>query len=171
MVKGRSTLGQSRDGRTPGARKAPVPGVVLIFSAAAPVFCPIPLGEGGSLELGRIDLGPIAIDDPCVSRRHAQVSYDGNRWTIRDLDSRNGTAIDGRPLEGEWAGEDPRLLRVGDTLLLPRADIRSYLGGKVAVIDDRVSGPLLTSTFAQVTSAGKMGAALHLTGESGSGKE
>lgn len=37
--------------------------------------------------------------DPGVSRRHAQLTFDGRRWYIEDLDSSNGTfvATDGLP--------------------------------------------------------------------------
>jgi len=52
---------------------------------------------------------------PVISRRHFRIAYrrsDG--YTIEDLDSRNGTALNGRPLEPfEW-----RFLRHGDIITL-----------------------------------------------------
>ena len=37
--------------------------------------------------------GGIVIHDPNVSRRHAELSYDGHSWHIRDLGSTNGTLV------------------------------------------------------------------------------
>jgi signal transduction histidine kinase len=54
--------------------------------------------------------------DATVSRSHALVARREGRWVIRDLDSRNGVRIDGRPLpqglEGELA--DGRVISLGD---------------------------------------------------------
>jgi GAF domain-containing protein len=36
--------------------------------------------------------------DPSVSRQHAKVHFQDNRWWIRDLGSRNGTILNGEPL-------------------------------------------------------------------------
>jgi len=40
----------------------------------------------------------ICLQDSSVSRRHADISYDGSRWSINDLASENGTYLDGRPI-------------------------------------------------------------------------
>jgi len=45
--------------------------------------------------IGRDDGCEIHLDDPMISRRHAEVSYDEGLWWIRDLGSRNGTQLDG----------------------------------------------------------------------------
>ena len=37
--------------------------------------------------------------DPLVSRRHARVFFEGEVWYIEDLGSRNGTIIDGQPVD------------------------------------------------------------------------
>lgn len=37
--------------------------------------------------------GGIVLSDPNVSRRHAELSFDGANWTIRDLNSTNGTLV------------------------------------------------------------------------------
>jgi S1-C subfamily serine protease len=39
--------------------------------------------------------------DRAVSARHAAISHVDGRWRIRDLGSRNGTFVNGQPLEGE----------------------------------------------------------------------
>jgi hypothetical protein len=57
-----------------------------------------------------VDLGPF---DPRrqVSRRHAEVTCDGGVVHLRDLDSRNGTNVNGRPI-----GRAAVQLRDGDRL-------------------------------------------------------
>lgn len=48
--------------------------------------------------IGRTKETDVAIDNPQVSRRHARLSYrDGSYW-IEDLDSRNGTHINSKPI-------------------------------------------------------------------------
>jgi hypothetical protein len=51
---------------------------------------------GGGLVLGRSRECDIVLDDPNVSRRHAEVRRDGDRWTIVDLGSTNGIKVNGR---------------------------------------------------------------------------
>mgnify|MGYP000025170800 CR=1 FL=1 len=72
----------------------PSPGLVLIFSVDRPAFGVIPLASG-RVEIGRGEIAGVGIDDPRMSRAHARVAFDGRRWTVEDLRSRNGTALDG----------------------------------------------------------------------------
>ncbi len=51
---------------------------------------PVPL-KPGDLTIGRSADNGLVIDHPKVSRKHAQVHYDGQNYTIMDLDSSNGT--------------------------------------------------------------------------------
>lgn len=44
--------------------------------------------------IGRDDSCELHLDDPLISRRHAEVSYSEDRWWITDLGSRNGTLLD-----------------------------------------------------------------------------
>jgi len=50
--------------------------------------------EQGKLVVGRAPTCSIVIPDVSVSRRHAELSIDGELVTIRDLNSRNGTYLD-----------------------------------------------------------------------------
>lgn len=54
----------------------------------------VPLAAG--LTLGRGDDNDIVLHDGRVSRRHAQIVADGDGFAIEDLDSTNGTFVDGR---------------------------------------------------------------------------
>jgi DNA-binding winged helix-turn-helix (wHTH) protein len=49
--------------------------------------------------LGRDPAAPVHIDHPSVSRRHARISIHSGRPVLEDLESRNGTFLDGRRIE------------------------------------------------------------------------
>jgi len=48
-----------------------------------------------SFLIGRLGECQVQIDESCVSRVHTQVFFDGNRWWVRDLESANGTFLNG----------------------------------------------------------------------------
>lgn len=49
--------------------------------------------------LGREAGCEVHLDDPMISRRHAEILYSEGRWWIRDLGSRNGTHVNGKRIE------------------------------------------------------------------------
>lgn len=49
-----------------------------------------------ALTIGRLETCDIALDDPGASRRHAEVRREGDEWFLIDLDSTNGTLLNGR---------------------------------------------------------------------------
>ena len=58
----------------------------------------IPLSEG-EITIGREASNGIAIVDPSVSRKHCELSAQEGRFRVRDLDSRNGTLVNGAAIE------------------------------------------------------------------------
>ena len=52
--------------------------------------------ESSPVSLGRASGNAIQVLDGTVSKEHAELSLTGDRWTIRDLGSRNGTRVNGR---------------------------------------------------------------------------
>ena len=57
----------------------------------------IPLkSEEGDIFLGRDPFCKVRLFDLQLSRRHCRLSYDGQRVLIKDLDSKNGTKVNGR---------------------------------------------------------------------------
>src|SRR2546425_636475 len=52
------------------------------------------------IRIGR-DAGlDVVIDNVAVSRRQAEIRLKGMQWCVQDLDSRNGTLLNGRRLTG-----------------------------------------------------------------------
>src|SRR5690349_14653007 len=122
------------------AGSQPVPGIVIVHCAGKPTLLGCALARGAKgvreLMLGRAMLDTLGLSDALASRAHARVSYDGERWTISDQGSRNGTSVDGARLEAPWTGRNaPRVVRIGDTLLVVLADVRRFIGAQVLVED------------------------------------
>lgn len=50
------------------------------------------------LLIGRHPECDLVVSDASVSRRHAQLRFRDGRWVLRDLDSTNGSTVNGRPV-------------------------------------------------------------------------
>lgn len=59
----------------------------------------------------------LPITDRSVSRRHAELTPDGSRWFIRDIDSANGTFVNSQRIDGRVELAPGDQIRVGSTLL------------------------------------------------------
>jgi hypothetical protein len=46
--------------------------------------------------IGRLSANDVVLSDPNVSRRHAELRRNGDRWVIADLGSTNGTLVNGK---------------------------------------------------------------------------
>ena len=55
---------------------------------------------GDSFVIGRSRECDLVIDDPNVSRKHAELQREGGGWSIRDLGSTNGIKLNGRRSDG-----------------------------------------------------------------------
>jgi DNA-binding NtrC family response regulator len=152
------------------ARPAPAPGLLLVFTAGKAAAIPIALVDG-EVELGRDHPAFAAHPDARMSRRNAVVRFDGRRFVVTDLGSHNGTSADGVPLRPEAPQEVARVIRVGDSLLVPVRDIEPLRQLGVRVAEGRVEGPALQAALSAAAQAARLGSILHITGESGAGKE
>jgi transcriptional regulator with GAF, ATPase, and Fis domain len=61
----------------------------------------IPLAEG-EITIGRDTSNGIAVVDPSVSRRHCVLLGQNGKFQVRDLESRNGTLVNGAAVEEQW---------------------------------------------------------------------
>ena len=71
----------------------------------------------GELSIGRDAANVLAISDPSVSRRHCVVTRGGNDFKIRDLDSRNGTLVNGTAVQEQLLRHGDQI-SVGDSLFV-----------------------------------------------------
>ncbi|MBW3543223.1 MAG: FHA domain-containing protein [Planctomycetes bacterium] len=65
------------------------------------------------ITIGREDDNAVRLNDERVSRFHAKIQEDGGRIILTDLDSTNGTRVNGHPVQ-------MRVLHVGDQLAIGR---------------------------------------------------
>ena len=71
----------------------------------------------GALSIGRDAANVLAISDPSVSRRHCVIRRDGNDFKVSDLESRNGTLVNGSPVREQVLRHGDQL-SVGDSLFV-----------------------------------------------------
>lgn len=91
----------------------------MLGAVDARIWVTGPMGEprslplpGGRTTFGRDPDAGVPLEDDAVSWHHLEIESRGGVLMATDLDSRNGTALNGEPLER------PRRLRDGDTLIV-----------------------------------------------------
>jgi pSer/pThr/pTyr-binding forkhead associated (FHA) protein len=82
-----------------------------------------PRRDGAPIVVGRSGCD-FVINDGTVSVKHLAFAYDGYRWTVADLASRNGSQLDGLRL-----GEKPEPLFNGAELMIGTVRLSYYLTG------------------------------------------
>ncbi len=108
--------------------EASEPAIVMIWSGTTEQhvgFAPV-----GGVQLGRnIKSGGFTaeVEDERMSREHAAVEWKNGGWRIKDLESRNGTYLDGERLEGETLRNSDVVLRLGHTVFVLLRDGRGHL--------------------------------------------
>lgn len=165
---------QEEDSASHEEREAdrPVPGLLFLFHGHQPMLRAVPVSEEG-LIIGRRMFGEDCADER-MSLHHAWVRYEGGRFTVDDLDSLNGTAVNLVRVEERSAFKPPAVLRTGHTICVMLPDIRRFQGAKVESYqyDGReISvGPTLAAVWAKVEEAAQNGDSLLVLGEKGTGK-
>ncbi len=69
----------------------------------------------GGLSIGRSDEAEIRISDKFSSGLHARLYSRAGSWIVQDLDSTNGTLLNGDELQGESEVLDGDVIEIGDT--------------------------------------------------------
>jgi len=70
-----------------------------------------------ALAIGRGPTCDLCLPDKALSRQHCRLEPDGDRWLVIDLDSRNGTYINGRRIQRQHLKDGDRL-QIGDSVLI-----------------------------------------------------
>jgi serine/threonine protein kinase len=74
---------------------------------------------GDEMNIGRDETNQVVLNNPKISRHHARIEYDGQRYWVSDMNSRNGTFLGNNRLASGnpavWEGNIP--LQVGDIFM------------------------------------------------------
>ena len=93
------------------------PDATLIVRSGVDGVGRVPLDQSRHL-IGRRAPADIVFDNEYVSGSHAEITFDGLQYALRDLGSKNGTFLDGEPV-----GDNPVPLRSGARIDLGRAAV------------------------------------------------
>jgi transcriptional regulator with GAF, ATPase, and Fis domain len=77
-----------------------------------------PLTPGQRCTLGRAGTNRIVLKDELCSREHAEVYFADGRWRLRDLNSLNGSRLNGAPVDSEWELSPSDEVQVGRSRLI-----------------------------------------------------
>ena len=135
----------------------------------------------GDREASRTSVGQayqlqIRIPDQRVSRDHARIVREGERWVVEDLGSRNGTALFGAPV-ARTELESGDVIEIGSTLFL----FREVQGSILSVFDKEIRpghaaelatlSPALEEGLVRIRRIAASALSVLLLGETGAGKE
>jgi len=126
--------------------------------------------EKGTTELGRqpeSEQQLMLMGDPHLSRRHATLERRGARVWIADLESRNGTFVNGERIERTEL-QDGDVVRLSDTVLMVRVDPYETADAEVVAIHGRSPAAAALRHFVHLV--GPTDATAVLIGDTGTGK-
>lgn len=105
----------------PGTKEDPAaapPEVVGFLVSRGPKAGSRYILDVGTTTMGRHPESTMFFDDVTVSRRHAEVDFDGMVVRVRDVGSLNGTYLNKEPIESETEINEGDVLQVGKFKLL-----------------------------------------------------
>lgn len=88
----------------------------------------------GKTTVGRVEDNAFQIPEPSVSSHHCEISLTGAVVSVKDLDSTNGTFIDGDPVK-------ETVLKAGQTLRLGQIELRLENGAAGTTASQSKTGP------------------------------
>jgi transcriptional regulator with GAF, ATPase, and Fis domain len=90
------------------------PRLLVIAGPSKDSTIPLPDGEA---TIGRDPTNVVALIDPSVSRKHCLLRREDERFQIKDLESRNGTLVNGEPVKEQWLRHGDEIV-TGDSVFL-----------------------------------------------------
>ena len=75
------------------------------------------LSSGEVVTVGRAPTNQIVIKDERCSRSHAEIFQSQGEWLLRDLESRNGTYVDGERVGSDRSLDAGNIVRIGGSHL------------------------------------------------------
>ena len=170
-----------RDAVVGGPESASRAGLVLLYAPNFHQFQPAYTFATPEITLGREADNDIAIPEQAVSRQHARISFEGGRWTLRDLGSRNGSMVCGR-FVAEALLEPNHEIRIGDAIFKfvdqgAERHAAYRIDGQVAgsrrarALDELVGGAQMDQIACDIERIGPTELSSVILGETGTGKE
>ena len=90
------------------------PRLLVIAGPAKDSTIPLPEGEA---TIGRDPTSAVSVADPSVSRKHCVLRREDSRFQIKDLESRNGTLVNGVAIKEHWLRHGDEIA-TGDSVFL-----------------------------------------------------
>lgn len=100
------------------------------------------LRQGQVTTIGRSSTNRIVLQDDACSRNHCEVFFSSGEWRVRDLDSRNGTNINGHRVTGDTSIESGDVIGIGECRLAFTTNLEST---QFSPPDNASSGEHITS--------------------------
>jgi transcriptional regulator with GAF, ATPase, and Fis domain len=110
------------------------PRLLVIAGPSKDASIPLPDGEA---TLGRDPTNLVAVIDPSVSRKHCLLRREDNRYQIKDLDSRNGTLVNGAPVKEQWLRHGDEIATGDSVFLFLTEEEEQVLGISRVEFDER----------------------------------
>jgi Nif-specific regulatory protein len=113
------------------------------------------LVPGRTVTIGRAGTNQIVIKDERCSRQHAEIFVTRGAWTLRDLDSRNGSFVGERQIRGDYTLQAGDVIRIAQCHLAFVLDLTQAFPDPVTgtpgpaqlpLGDETVSGSLVSDT-------------------------
>ena len=108
---------------------------------------------GRTLTIGRAPTNQIVVKDERCSRYHAEVFLSQGSWTLRDLDSRNGTLLNGQRVTGDATLAEGDVVRIANCQMAFVYDLSKAFaeGGAKPILsgetgDETVASVLISDT-------------------------
>jgi hypothetical protein len=117
---------------TPAGGAAPVKMTMSVTASPdrrKPYFLEFPRGSGDQFTIGRDASCDLAISDMTVSRMHAQLERTPDGWLISDLESTNGTRVNGWRVRGKVPVHEGDLVSFGHLEVIFSAAVL-FAGGR-----------------------------------------
>ena len=89
------------------------------------------LMPGRTVTIGRSPTNQIVIKEDQASRQHAEIFSSDGKWTVRDLNSRNGTAVGKERVTGDYVLKPQEIIWIASTQMAFVTDLSSAYNRKV----------------------------------------
>ncbi len=123
---------------------------------------PVCIGSGARAQ--------VCVSDPHVSRRHAEIFCANGSVILRDLESRNGTYVDGIAVK-EVILQGPATIRIGETTLRFETEAQRPATGPRRMGDAVGPSPEMQAVFEMLERLAPSDLTITLIGETGVGKD